>query len=144
MKEKTPPSNLISLLLSVFDQECMDVFVYGREARLLREKIEDSKQVADVFEQYSQEELRHADRIAMMLIEYGMQPQWRYTSFETRSSLIEILADHLKRESSMYFTYGEILKYIKDPDDKLIIEGIRENESQHVEKITHLLNHIKK
>ncbi len=133
---------LFWLLSSAFEDEYADVFLYLKEADLFKKKIVNGERLADLFEGFSAQELRHADRLAMKMLEMGRSPAWSFRLLPVKSSLNEALRDHVARETNCFHLYNEILKVNDDPDFELIIKGIRDNEKEHLDKCVDILKKL--
>lgn len=133
---------LLELLNSAFEMEYADVFLYLKEAGMFKKKIVAGEKLAKIFEEFSQMELRHADHLAMKIIELGGEARWNFRPLEVSSSLREVLRKHLEDETKAYQLYGEIITINEEPDFKLILQGIRGNEKEHLEKVADLLKKI--
>jgi len=132
----------LKLLTTAFENEYNDVFLYLREADTFGKRILGTEKLHELFNAFSQMELRHADRIAMRIIELGGTPQWVFKPIEQATSLRTALKKHAELELSMYRFYTELVKQEEDNDFKIILKGIRENEREHLEKTTELLKKV--
>ena len=134
---------LIKLLNTAFEKEYEDVFLYLREAELFRKKIVDGERLGDIFEDYSIMELHHADRISSKMIEFSCRTVWKFKPLEISCSLTHILEKHVENEHSAIKVFNDILEERIDANFKLMIMGIREEEKKHLDKISHILRHIR-
>ena len=140
MKDK---ERLLELLNAAFEREYNDVFLYLKEAELFRGKIVGGNKIGDIFESFSLMELRHADRIASKIVELGGKAQWKFMPFEIAESLRIVLEKHAVYEHKAISLFEEILALCGDSDSRLIIKGIKQEEKEHLDKITHILKHLK-
>ncbi|HCJ67311.1 MAG TPA: hypothetical protein DHV62_08330 [Elusimicrobia bacterium] len=134
---------LLELLNLAFEMEYVDVFLYLKEAGMFKKKIVAGEKLAKIFEEFSQMELIHADRLAMKIIELGGKAHWTFRTLEPSSSLREVLKKHLESETKAYHLYSEIIKITEELDFNLILKGIREDEKEHIEKVTDILKKLK-
>lgn len=133
----------VKLLNTAFEKEYNDVFLYLKEAELFRKKLVDGEVIGKVFETFSVEELRHADRIAAKLIELGERPEWIFGSLEPSASLREVLKQHLASETKAVRYCEELIDVCDDADFKIILKGIREDEKEHYAKAARILKHLR-
>ena len=89
-------------------------------------------------------ELRHADRVASKMIELGGRAEWRFLPFESSDSLRDVLQRHALNEAKAIKLYDEILTFFDYADFKLILKGIKEEEKEHLQKVEHILKHLKR
>jgi len=143
MIENKGNKELIKLLNQAFNVECNDTFLYSREAELFRKKIKNGAEVAAKFEKLSNTELRHADRVAMEIINLGGSPVWDYELANDGGSLRTRLKMHLDKELYMYNCYDSLLKYDLDDNFAITLKGIREDEKEHIRLITELLKGLR-
>ena len=143
MKEK---EKFLKLLNEAFEAEYNDVFLYLREADRFRKKLVSGARLGEIFDKFSLMELRHSDRIAAKIIQSGGKPQWKLLPFEESESLRDILKRHAESEKNAIALYNEILPLCRerDADFKLIIRGIKEEEGEHLDKVLHILKHLRK
>lgn len=132
------------LLEKVFQMEHYETLLYLREADLFVKKIIGGDKLGDVFKEFSSMELKHADRIAVKLLELGASPVWEFKPLENESSLHAVLSRHLKNEAASYEAYDELVALTDDADFKLCLKGIRAEEKEHLEKISHILRKLEK
>lgn len=134
---------LLELLKYAFEMEYTDTFLYLKEAEMFKRKIIDGEKLANIFEKFSQMELRHADSLAKKIIELGGEAKWDFRPIEVSTSLRETLKRHLENEYKTYQLYEEIIVINKDLDFKLILQGIQRNEKEHLKKIIGILKKIR-
>ncbi|MGE5197935.1 MAG: ferritin-like domain-containing protein [Deltaproteobacteria bacterium] len=130
-------AKLIELLNEALAQEYSDVFLYPREARTIQDK-----KVADKFNQFGAEELRHADIISMKLLELGERPAWDYTLEQGGTSLKEMLEHHLEKEKKYILLYNKCVEATDDDNFKILLKGIRANEESHLKFIEDILKSL--
>ena len=133
----------IKLLNSAFEKEYNDVFLYLREAELFKKKIVLGEKIERIFSDFSAMELRHADRVASKLIELGAKPKWVFRPLEGSNSLREVLERHVVSEMAAIHIYNDIISICTDYDFKIILKGIRENEEEHLAKVSRFLKKLK-
>ncbi len=133
----------IKLLNIAFENEYNDVFLYLKEADLFRKKMVSGDKIGGIFNDFSVMELRHADRLAMKMIELGVKAEWVFKPLEPSNSIREVLENHVKIEANSVKYYDEMLKVCEDKDFIITIKGIREDEKEHLEKVSHILKKIR-
>jgi rubrerythrin len=133
----------IQLLNLAFEKEYNDVFLYLREAELFKGKIVNGGRINEIFNGFSIMELRHADRVASHLIELGAAASWVFKPLESSTSLREVLDRHVENEKKAIMLYGELVNMCEDIDFGIILKGIKSNEQEHLEKVSHILKHLK-
>jgi len=125
---------LIQLLNSALQLEYSDVFLYPREAREIKDK-----NVAQLFEDFGLMEIRHADMLAIRILELGGKPIWDFKLLGELSDLKEILKRHLNNEEACIDFYKNLVERVDDAEIKIILMGIRAEEQIHRDKIRGLL-----
>ncbi|MBN1823422.1 MAG: ferritin-like domain-containing protein [Endomicrobiales bacterium] len=133
---------MMALLNQVLQQEYLEVFTYLKEAELFRKKLSGGENLGQIFENFSQEELRHVDRISAKLIELGERPSWSFRNVEIPDSIHEALKAHILQERKIYGIYTDIIENCTDADFKIVLKGIREQEKEHLEKAAHILRKL--
>jgi rubrerythrin len=135
--------NFLKLLSLAFDKEYNDVFLYLKEAEMFREKIVEGESIGKIFEHFSLMELRHADILASKIIGFGAKAKWVFMPLEKSGSLRDVLQRHVLNETNAVRLFDEILENCSDVDFKITLKGIREDEKEHLEKVSHILKHLK-
>jgi len=143
MIESNNTKELLKMLNEAFNFECNDTFLYSREAGLLRKEIKTGAELADKFEKLSEMELRHADRVAAQMITLGGAPSWEYELASDGGNLKTRLKAHLAKELYMHSFYDNMLKLGLDNDFAITVKGIKEDEKEHIQLITHILEDLK-
>jgi len=82
-------NELIKLLGEMMQQEYTDIFLYHREADIIKEK-----ELSEQFKKFERMELRHADNLAIQIRILGGKPKWEFTILDTNKSLEKILLNH--------------------------------------------------
>jgi bacterioferritin len=134
----------ISKLNEALKYEYTDFFSYRRESVLFKEKIVDGEKLEKEFLLLSNIELQHADILSNKIVELGGEPLWKIEDIYISTSLKETLLHHIETESMMYKFYSELLEVVTDRNFSIIIQGIRENEKEHLEKVRDLFSKIRK
>jgi rubrerythrin len=133
----------LSLLTIALEKEFNDAFLYLKEAEIFRRKLASGEKLAEVFGELSKAEFRHADRIAMYLLELGKNAKCSFNPYKIEPGLHETLESHVQLEINAYNSYDKMIGLCDDTDFKIILKGIRENEKEHLEKIRHILRKLK-
>lgn len=128
---------LIKLLNDALQLEYAGVFLYPREAKIIKDK-----NIASTFEQFGIMETRHADILSIRILELGGKPVWEFELLEGLSDLKEILKRHLELEEKAISLYQTIVEEIDDPDIKIVLRGIKAEEEVHRDKIKELLKDL--
>src|SRR3989339_1101456 len=131
--------NFLELLNTAFIAEYEDVFLYLRESSIFKKKIAGGEKLAEIFEDFSVMELKHADLLAMKLIKLGGRPTWQFRQIDDSASLKDTLQRHVISESRLYKIYTDLIDACADRNFKIVLKGIRDNEKEHLEKVTYLL-----
>ena len=126
---------LIKVLNYALQFEYNDVFLYPREAREIKDK-----NVAELFENFGLMEIRHADMLAIRILELGGKPIWEFKLLSDLSDLKEILKRHLNREEETVNFYQNLIEQVDNPEIKIVLRGIRAEEEMHRDKIKELLS----
>lgn len=132
-------TKLIELLNEALQNEYTDVFLYPRQADMLREK---DKKVSEMFERFGRMELRHADNLATQILTLGGKPDWDFKLIDAGSSIDKMLQRHLERESKCIQIYDKLIELTdREEQDqlKLILKGIRSEEETHAAAIKELI-----
>ena len=115
--------------------EYSDVFLYPREAKLIKDKDE---VISSLFEQFGLMEVRHADLLAKRILELGGKPVWDFFLLQDKTELKDILTRHIDYETRAVDFYGRLLEQV-DEETKILLRGIRAEEQVHLDKIKGLL-----
>ncbi len=125
---------LIQLLNDALQFEYNDVFLYPREAKEIKDK-----NVAKIFEQFGLMEVRHADLLAIRILNLGGKPVWEFKLLSDLNDTKEILKRHLSNEEASINFYKKLIDEIDDAEIKIILRGIRAEEEMHRDKIKELI-----
>jgi bacterioferritin len=111
-----------------------------------------SVSVANEFAEHALEEQEHADRIAARIVQLGGAPDLNPATLIDRShsqylpgtSLMDMVKENLVAERIAIDTYRDIIRYLgsDDPTTRKLLEDILENEEEHAEDLSNLLDHI--
>ncbi len=135
-------TKLIELLNKGLQMEYTDVFLYPREAQIIKEE-----EISETFEKYGRMEVRHADNLATQILALGGKPEWDFTILEAKESIDEMLLGHLEREKSGIEAYENLIELAeKEGEDqlKLILKGIKSEEEGHFLRMSELIERRKK
>ncbi len=130
-------AGLIQSLNEALQKEYFDIFLYPREADIVKDK-----EVREKFEKFGRMELRHADNVAMQIFVLGGKPRWDFVLLETNRSIPGMLQDHLQSETASVQLYDKLIGLADEQGEdqlKLILEGIRSEEEFHLGVIKALL-----
>ncbi|TRZ94571.1 ferritin-like domain-containing protein [bacterium] len=125
---------LIELLNYALQFEYNDVFLYPRESRAIKDK-----DVAVLFENFGLMEIRHADMLAIRILELGGKPAWDFKLLGELSDLKEILKRHLNNEEAAIGFYNNLIERIDDAEIRIVLRGIKAEEEIHRDKIREFL-----
>jgi bacterioferritin len=137
----------IKLLNDALATELVCVLRYRRHHFLA--KASQSKSIADMLLEHSNEEQGHADEIAERIVQLGGEPNFSPDGLVRRShaeymeggSLVDMMKDGLVAERIVIDSYHRIIQYLgdKDPTTKRMLEGIVAAEEKHVHEMADLL-----
>jgi len=131
-------TRLVELLNRALQEEYTDIFLYSREADIIKDKA-----IAEKFERFGRMELRHADNVAMQIQILDGTPAWEFLPLAVEKSLDKILRGHLERETAGIRLYEELIK-LSDGEGKdqvkLIMKGIKAEEEGHLKVIKEMLS----
>jgi len=113
--------------------EYSDVFLYPREAKLIKDKV-----ISSLFEEFGLMEVRHADLLARRILELGGKPVWDFSLLQDKNELGDILARHFDYETKAVDFYGRLLEQVNN-ETKILLRGIKAEEEIHLDKIKELL-----
>ena len=130
------------LLARLAEEEYNDMFLYFKEAGLFKKKLHKGQRIADLFNRFAAVELRHADILTAKLIALGGTPHASLKFLETATSLHSVLERHRVRERTAHDEYARLLDMTDDEAFRISLKGIRENEREHLETITHILDRL--
>jgi len=110
--------------------------------------------VADEFLQHANEELDHADRIALRITQLQGEPNFSPVGIEDRShseyvegnGLVEMIKEDLVAERVAIESYAEIVQWLgdKDPTTRRLMEDILGVEEEHADDLLNLLADLDK
>lgn len=106
--------------------EYTDVFLYPREAKLIKDKT-----IASVFEQFGLMEVRHADLLAQRILQLKGKPVWDFSLLEEVKELKDIINRHLDYEERAISLYTKLITEV-DEETKIILRGIKAEEEGHL------------
>jgi bacterioferritin len=105
--------------------------------------------VADEFLQHANDELSHADRIALRITQLQGEPNFSPVGLETRShaeyaegdDLVDMIKEDLVAERVAIESYAEIVQWLgdKDPTTRRLMEDILATEEEHADDLLNLL-----
>jgi len=105
--------------------------------------------VADEFLQHANEELAHADRIALRITQLQGEPNFSPIGIEDRShaeyvegdTLVDMIKEDLVAERIAIESYAEIIQWLgdKDPTTRRLMEDILGMEEEHADDLLNLL-----
>ncbi|HEY8544734.1 MAG TPA: ferritin-like domain-containing protein [Acidimicrobiales bacterium] len=105
--------------------------------------------VADEFLQHANEEMDHADRIALRITQLQGEPNFSPIGIAERShaeyveggSLVEMIKEDLVAERIAIESYAEIVQWLgdKDPTTRRLMEDILAVEEEHADDLLNLL-----
>ena len=134
-------NELIELLNGALKNEYSDIFLYPRQADIIKEK-----EISEMFERFGRMELRHADNLAMQILVFNGKPNWDFTILDAKESVDEMLHDHLEFERKGIQFYNNLIEFAeKEEQDqlKLILKGIKSEEESHFKAIEELIERRK-
>ncbi len=134
---------LLKILQELLEFEYTDIFVYNNEAELFRKKIKDGEKLSKLYKNFALDELTHADLISKKILELNRKPIWNYKNIFVSSSIRESLKIHLEKEIKIYQKYSNLIENIEDREFKTILKGIRDNEKEHITRISYFLKKLK-
>jgi bacterioferritin len=110
--------------------------------------------VADEFKVHADEELQHADRIALRITQLQGEPNFSPIGIEDRShaeyvegtGLIDMIKEDLVAERVAIESYTEIVQWLgeKDPTTRRLMEDILAMEEEHADDLLNLLADLEK
>lgn len=118
--------------------EYSDVFLYPREAKLIKDKT-----IASTFEEFGLMEIRHADLLAKRIFQLEGKPVWDFSLLPDRNDLGDIFKHHIEYENKAIDFYGKLLEEVDD-ETKILLRGIKAEEETHLAKLEDFLNSFKK
>lgn len=127
---------IVSNLNKALQLEYSDVFLYSREAELIKDK---DKVISLLFEQFGLMEVRHADLLARRIFQLGGKPAWDFYLLQNKNDLKDILNWHIDYETKAVDFYGRLVEQV-DEETKILLRGIRAEEEVHRDKIKELLS----
>ncbi|MFA5793598.1 MAG: ferritin-like domain-containing protein [Candidatus Brocadiia bacterium] len=119
--------DLIELLNQALTMEYSDVFLYPRHS----EHFNGQPAISELFKNFSQMELRHADTLAMEIHRLGGQPEWDFKLLTGKKQPSEIVSWHLNGERNAISHYDKCIKAAGDRRLKEILSGIKAEEAIH-------------
>src|SRR3990167_352719 len=109
---------IIFNLNRALQMEYSDVFLYPREAKLIKDK-----KIASIFEKFGLMEVRHADLLAMRILNLGGKPEWDFYLLKELTELEDILKRHRDYEGKVIALYAELIPEVDD-ETRIILKGI--------------------
>jgi bacterioferritin len=105
--------------------------------------------VADEFLQHANQELDHADRIALRITQLQGEPNFSPAGIEERShaeyvegeGLVDMIKEDLVAERIAIESYAEVVQWLgdKDPTTRRLMEDILAMEEEHADDLLNLL-----
>ena len=130
---------LITLLNHALRMEYSDVFLYPRHADHLQKQ----PAIAELFRNFSQMEVRHADVLANAISRLGGQPNWDFHLLTGKKTFREIVNWHLAGERAAIKLYRKCIGLVTDKRFKDILELIRLEETIHEAALVRISQWIK-
>ena len=134
-------ADIIELLNEALQCEYTDVFLYPREADLVRER-----EISAQFAKFGAMELRHADNIAMQIRTLGGKPYWDFMPLDSNKTLNDILLYHLGKEEKCIKVYDNLINVADEEGQeqlKLLLKGIKSEEEMHLKAIKEFVEKTK-
>lgn len=139
-------ATILKLLNEALATELVCVLRYKRHYFMA--KGVDSKPVADEFLEHANEEMSHADMIALRICQLGGEPDFNPSILSERShseyiegkTLTDMIKENLVAERIAIDSYREMIEFIgtKDPTTVRMLEEILRNEEEHAEDLASL------
>ena len=114
--------------------EYSDVFLYPREAGLIKDKV-----ISSTFDEFGLMEIRHADLLARRIIDLGGKPVWDFAILQDKADLKDIISRHVDYENRAIDFYGKLIGQV-DAEPSIILRGIQSEEEEHLQKLQGFLN----
>ena len=118
---------LIDQLNAALRMEYSDIFLYPRHSDFFKSH----PAIAELFKNFSQMEVRHADILANEIHKIGGYPDWDFQLLTAKMTLPEIVKWHLASEHNSVKHYQKCINLATDKRLKEILDGIRIEESIH-------------
>jgi len=128
-------NKVAALLNKALVMEYSDIFLYQRHSDYFREY----PGIGDLFRNFSQMETRHADILSLEINKLGVTPATDFHLIDSKKSIKEIIALHLKNEQGAVAIYRQCLKLITDRRLAGVIYGIRVEETIHEAALNKLI-----
>ena len=139
-KFKVSLEKMISLLNEIVQAEYSQWFRYYHYSLVLRGHCRDA--LAEEFENHAEEELGHAERIAMRVIGLGGYPSTDMIHPEPIKDTEEIVKELLRREQEGIQLYKKVLAQCGDNEGtRQVLESNIEIEQEHVDDLWRFLKH---
>lgn len=110
-----------------------------------------SEPIAQEFLEHSDQELGHADKIALRMVQLGGEPDLNPDLLTSKShaeyiecaDLKEMIRENLVAERIAVDSYKQMISFIgdKDPTTRRMLEDILANEEEHADELSNLLQH---
>ncbi|MFH1226430.1 MAG: ferritin-like domain-containing protein [Planctomycetota bacterium] len=126
---------IVELLNHALVMEYSDVFLYPRHGEYFGKH----PAIAELFKNFSQMELRHADTLAIEISQLGGQPVWDFQLLTGKKRPEEIVHWHLDSERNAISHYEKCIRAASDKRLKEILSDIKAEETIHqaaLEKIS--------
>jgi bacterioferritin len=108
--------------------------------------------VAAEFLQHANEEQQHADMVAHRIVQLGGEPDFSpeglatrsHTTYDASAKLLDMVREDLVAERIAIDSYQQIIRWLgnDDPTSRRIIEQILEQEEEHADDLTNLLQEM--
>ncbi len=118
---------LINLLNQALKMEYSDIFLYPRHSDLFQ----NHPFIRELFQNFSQMEVRHADIIAQEISKLGGSPVWDFRLLTGQKSKKDVVDWHLANEHAAIKHYEQCIRAANDKRLKDVLDGIRVEETIH-------------
>lgn len=139
---------IIELLNAALATELVCVLRYRKHYYMA--KGIDSEPVAQEFLEHADEELQHADKLAIRIAQLGGEPDLNPKTFPDRShaeyveakSLKDMIKENLVAERIAIDSYRSMIHFVgeSDPTTRRLLEEILETEEEHADELADLIS----
>jgi bacterioferritin len=146
------PAQVVSVLNEALATEIVCVLRYKRHY-FMADGL-NAGPVAEEFLQHANEEMGHADRIALRITQLQGEPNFSPVGIEDRShaeyvegtDLVDMIKEDLVAERVAIESYAEIIQWLgdKDPTTRRMMEDILAVEEEHADDLLNLLADLEK
>ncbi len=144
---KANVSTIIGMLNQAVATELVCVLRYRRHYYMAKGAI--SEPIAQEFLEHSNQELEHADKLALRIAQLGGEPDLNPDTLSSRSQaqyvegadLYEMIKEDLVAERIAIDTYRDMISYVadRDPTTRRLLEEVLSVEEGHADELTNLL-----